>query len=77
MTKYNHITTIEIDEIITVVSIDFETDCEGDPTILKMTELTTGDAIAPDLLGEIYNYSLLRELHEFAADMMAEKRVIY
>jgi hypothetical protein len=74
MATYNHITIIEIDEVLTAVSIDFETDSEGNPEILKMTNLDNGDAIAPDLLGETDTDDILRICHEFAANMEADKR---
>lgn len=62
---YNHITTLSDN---TAVSIDFETD--GFTVIIgKITDLTTGDAIAPDLLGEVDAAELESELLEFSAEL--------
>lgn len=67
----NHITTIEIDEELTIVSIDFENK-NGEIVILKMTDMA-GNAIAHDLLEEMEADILHRELHQFWADMNADK----
>lgn len=64
---YNHITTIEIEENETVVSIDFNS-YFGDIEVSKITNLETGDAIDVELNDNIYN-----ELHEMAADFQADK----
>lgn len=73
MKHYNHITTLEIDEIETVVSIDFESDGFS-VEIEKITDMESGDAIAPDLAGEITEIQktcLIDELAEFAANFEA------
>jgi molybdenum cofactor biosynthesis enzyme MoaA len=72
MTKYNHVTTIEVDEVYIPISIDFTKDNGGDIEIVKMTHLINGDAIAPDLLGIFDTNNLYNELHEFAADLDAD-----
>lgn len=67
-------TTIEIDEIDTEVLVDFEKEF-GEIIINKMTNSHTGDAIAPDLLGECFSTdNLYYELNEAYADIMAERR---
>lgn len=73
MTNYNHVTTIEVDENYLAVSIDFQKNNNGEIEIVKMTDVITGDAIAPDLLGEFNADNLHKELHEFAADLDADK----
>jgi hypothetical protein len=60
MTSY---TTIEIDEIETEIKIEF-TNRFGEIEIDLITDITTGNAIAPDLLNE-WN---IEDLHEFAAN---------
>jgi hypothetical protein len=65
MKHYNHITTLSDN---TPVSIDFESD-GFTVQIGKMTDLNTGDAICPDLLGEINADELNAELMEFAAEI--------
>lgn len=70
--NYNNITTIQIDEEYVPVSVDFQIDSDGDVDILKMTDLSSGDAIAPDLLGEIDIHDLYKECREMAADLEAD-----
>lgn len=72
MKTYQHISTLEIDEIETIVSIDFESNGR-EVSILKMTDLESGDAICPDLLSEISAITLSEELAEFAANFEANK----
>lgn len=75
MKHYNHITTLEIDEVETVVSIDFESDGFS-VEIQKITDLDSGDAIAPDLTGqitEIAETALYNELMQFSTDFEADK----
>lgn len=76
MKHYQHITNLEIDEIETVVSIDFESDGFS-VEIEKITDMESGAAIAPDLTGEIteiQNTCLINELCEFAANYEASNR---
>jgi hypothetical protein len=68
----NHKTTIEIDENEVEVSIDFEMQF-GEPCITLMTDVKTGDAIAPDLLGYSKTSDLLNELHEKACNEAADR----
>lgn len=75
MKHYNHQTTLEIDEVLTVVSIDFESDGFS-VEIEKITDMESGDAICPDLTGditEIQKTCLINELAEFAANFEAER----
>lgn len=67
-----HLTTIEIDEIDTEVLIEYRIQF-GEPEILFMTDVHTGDAIAPDLLNETRTCDLLNELHEVWCDEKAER----
>lgn len=60
MTSY---TTIEIDEIETEVKIEF-TNRFGEMEIDLITDIATGNAIAPDLLNE-WDFE---NLHEFATN---------
>lgn len=76
MKHYNYITSLEINEVETVVSIDFESD-GFEVEIIKMTDMETGDCIAPDLgdeLTEVAKTALLNELMEFAADFEHNRR---
>lgn len=76
MKTYNHITTIEIDEVYKAVSIDFKSDGRTEVEILKITDLDNGDAIAPDLNGQmtkIGEVCLYDDLLGFAADMQADR----
>lgn len=69
-------TTIEIDEMETEVLIHFEMKF-GEPVIIQMIDVFTDEAIAPDLLDEITPFTmtnLLNELHEVAADKLADKK---
>lgn len=66
------IRTIEIEEVETEVLIDFEMQF-GNVEINKMTDTETGEAIAPDLLGETNTDYLYNELYEYAADYSAVK----
>lgn len=63
----NHITTLEVNEETIVVSIDFENHF-GQIEIEKITNIETGDAIAPDLWSEIQAEMIYNELHEFSAE---------
>jgi len=65
-------TTIEINETDTEVIVDFEIQ-HGEAVILKMTDVHTGDAIAPDLLSELHDNMLYNEMLEYAADIRANK----
>lgn len=58
-----YLTTIEINDIPTEVKIHYYMEF-GEPTIGIMTDVHTGDSIAPDLLGETDMCGLLSELHE-------------
>lgn len=63
-------TTIEIDETLTELAVEF-TALFGDVEIQKITNVVTGDAICPDLLGEIDGMALdalYDECFEFAAN---------
>jgi len=66
-----HYTTIEIDEIDTEVKIEFESRF-GEIEIIKITDIGTGNAIAPDLFNDRLANSIYAELHEVAADYNAE-----
>jgi len=61
------ITTIEIDEIETEVSIEFKS-YFGEIEVSKVTDLATGDAIAYEPNEYVYN-----EMAEMYADLMADK----
>lgn len=65
--KMTLITTIEIDEIDTEVSIEF-TNHFGEIEVLKVTDAETGDAICPELPNEVY-----RDMLEMWADSLADK----
>lgn len=63
-------TTIEIDETETELAVEF-TAIFGEVEIQKITDVVTGDAICPDLLGEIDGMALdtlYNECYEFAAN---------
>lgn len=67
-----HTTLLEIDEIETEVEIDFTIEF-GEPVINLMTDIHTGDAIAPDLMEGFRLCGLLNELHEEAANRTADR----
>lgn len=73
MTAYR---TIEIDEVETEVCIEFENQF-GDIEITKMTDVESGDAIAPDLMTPRHYGWLLEDLMETEADIKAEKGRFY
>lgn len=60
------ITTLEIDEVSTEVAIDFKS-YFGEPEVQLITDLSTGDAICPELSDEVYN-----EMAEMYADLKAD-----
>lgn len=60
-----YITTIEIDECDTKVQIDYTVEF-GEVKIDLITDLQTGDAIAPDLMSEMTATILNEELYEWA-----------
>jgi len=66
------VTTIDINDIPTEVLVEYRI-LMGEPEILFMTDIHTGDAVAPDLLGETDNIALINELHESWCDEQAEK----
>jgi hypothetical protein len=72
MKTYQHITTIEIDDIYHVVSIDFEVDNDGNPEILKITDLETTEVINENKVWDLDG--LYKSLHEFAADFEADNK---
>jgi len=66
------VTTIDINDIPTEVLVEYRITF-GEPEILFMTDVHTGNAIAPDLLGETDNCALLNELHAAWCDERAER----
>jgi hypothetical protein len=66
--KYNHITTLTIGNELVIVSIDFEMQF-GEAIIIKMTNMETNEAIAPDLLEEIESAEIYKDLYELANEL--------
>lgn len=59
--------TIEIDEVETEISVEF-TNQFGEIEIDLITDVNTGNAIAPDLLDKHTSDIIYDELHEVVAD---------
>lgn len=66
-------TEILINEIPTEVLIDYDV-IGGEPEIDKITDVHTGDAICPDLLGQTKVSDILNQCHEDYADYRARNK---
>lgn len=65
------ITTIDIEEIPTEVMVDFAS-YFGEIEVNKITSIETGDALGLEITDKLY-----WELHEAAADMMADNGIFW
>lgn len=67
-----HHTTIQINDLDTEVTVEFHNQF-GEIKIGLMTDVLTGDAIAPDLLDEFHSMLLYAELHMVSAHNEADR----